>query len=191
MGLLAAYSAVLRGASRVYAVDHVESRLERAASIGAIPINFVESDPVNQIMALEPEGVTRSVDCVGMEALNSRLEIAEDIIVQQMVAVTRFGGGIGQVGVHMAQPNSAGAPRGETISPNITFPITDFFSKALSFQSGPVDPKLFAPGLVDLISNGRAHPGFISSAVINIEDAPEYYERFNNLEEIKVYISFP
>ncbi|KZL80618.1 alcohol dehydrogenase -like domain-containing protein, partial [Colletotrichum incanum] len=46
VGLLSAYSAILRGASKVYVVDHVEERLELAASIGAIPINFAKSDPV-------------------------------------------------------------------------------------------------------------------------------------------------
>lgn len=191
VGLLAAYSAILRGASRVYAVDHVDSRLERAASIGAIPINFVTSDPVTEIIAHEPNGVMRSVDCVGMEALNSSLEIQSNIITEQMVAVTHFGGGIGVVGVHMAQPNSAGAPRGATISPNIMFPITDFFSKQLSYQGGPVDPKLYARELVGLIASGKAKPGFISSAVIGIEEAPEYYERFQRQEEVKVYIQFP
>lgn len=190
VGLLAAYSAVLRGASRVYSVDHVTARLDRAASIGAVLINFVSSDPVAQIMANDPDGVMRSVDCVGMEAMNAQLEIQQNIIVQQMVAVTHQGGGMGVVGVHMAQPNSAGAPRGDTISPNITFPISDFFSKNLGFQGGPVDPKLFAPALVDLIATNKAHPGFISSAVIGIEDAPEYYERFDRLEEIKVHIQF-
>ncbi|KAK2059289.1 GroES-like protein [Colletotrichum caudatum] len=74
VGLLSAYSAILRGASRVYVVDHVEQRLGLAASIGAIPINFVKADPVAQILAYEPNGVMRSVDCVGMEALNSHLE---------------------------------------------------------------------------------------------------------------------
>ncbi|KAL4789418.1 hypothetical protein BDV19DRAFT_395063 [Aspergillus venezuelensis] len=50
VGLLAAYSAMLRGASRVYSVDSVPSRLELAASIGAIPISFNTSDPVQQIL---------------------------------------------------------------------------------------------------------------------------------------------
>ncbi|KAF2190896.1 GroES-like protein [Zopfia rhizophila CBS 207.26] len=191
VGLLAAYSAILRGASRVYSIDHVEARLERAASIGAIPINFVESDPVAQILAQEPEGVTRSVDCVGMESLNSRLELEEDIVVQQMVAVTRWHGGLGQVGVHLAQPNSPGAPNGATISPNITFPMSGFFGKGLTFQSGPVDPKEHAAELVELIATGKANPGFISSATIGVEEAPEYYDRFNRVEDIKVYINFP
>lgn len=50
VGLMAAYSATLRSASKVYVVDYVQARLYRAASIGAIPINFFDSDPVAQIV---------------------------------------------------------------------------------------------------------------------------------------------
>jgi threonine dehydrogenase-like Zn-dependent dehydrogenase len=36
VGLMAAYSAVLRGASRVYLVDQVKERLDQAKSIGSV-----------------------------------------------------------------------------------------------------------------------------------------------------------
>lgn len=191
VGLLAAYSAILRGASRVYSVDHVPMRLQRAESIGAIPINFDDSDPVQQIIKHELNGVTRAVDCVGMEAVNSNGDIQENIVVENMVSVAATQGGIGQVGVFMTQGSSPGAPRGDTLSPNISFPITDFFGKHLRYEAGVVDPKLVAPELVQLIASGRAHPSFITSAIIGIEDVPRYYERFDHREEIKVYIHFP
>ncbi|KAL5357897.1 hypothetical protein BJX96DRAFT_182370 [Aspergillus floccosus] len=191
VGLLAAYSAVLRGASRVYSVDHVPMRLQRAASTGAIPINFNESDPVQQILEQESHGITRAVDCVGMEAVNRDGEIDEGIVTENMVSVAASHGGIGQVGVYMTQRNSPGAPLGDTLSPNISFPLTSFFEKHLRYEAGVVDPKLVAPELVELIASGRAHPSFITSAVIDIEEAPRYYERFDRHEEIKVYIRFP
>lgn len=191
VGLLAAYSALLRGASRVYSVDHVPMRLERAASIGAIPINFNESDPVQQILEHEPLGVTRALDCVGMEAINAQGDLQEDIVLQNMVGVAAQNGGLGQVGVYMAQSSSAGAPLGDTIAQNITFPVTEFFGKHLRYEGGVVDPKILAPGLVELIAAGRAHPSFISTASIGLEEAPRYYERFDRHEEIKVYIHFP
>ncbi|KAJ4175617.1 hypothetical protein NW755_014839, partial [Fusarium falciforme] len=191
VGLLAAYSALLRGASNVYVVDHIQSRLDRAESIGAIPINFRDEDPVAQILALEPGGVMRSVECVGMEALNSHLEIQGDITVQQMVAVTHYGGGIGHVGVFLAHMDSPGAPLGSSIAPDITFPMSEFWEKSLSLRAGAVDPKQYAPILLDLIESGKAHPSFISSAVVDIDDVPSYYESFNRGEEVKVFIHFP
>ncbi|EOD48286.1 putative alcohol dehydrogenase protein [Neofusicoccum parvum UCRNP2] len=154
VGLLAAYSAQLRGASRIYVVDHVQSRLDMAASIGAVPINFRESDPVQQILAHEPNGVRRSVDCVGYESLNADLEIDRSIVVRNMVAVTGFQGGMGQVGAWFAGDNTTGAPLAGTVV-------------------------------------GQAHPSFIVSSEINIEQAPEYYSRFNDFLETKVVITFP
>lgn len=129
VGLLRAYSAILRGASRVYVVDHVPDRLARAESIGAIPIEFVTSDPVEQILAHEPSGVMRTLDCVGMEALNSTLQVDSTIILRNMIAIAHQGGGIGQVGIFSAQPDSAGAPLGSSFSPDVTFPIAIFSSR--------------------------------------------------------------
>ena len=45
---MAAYSGVIRGASRVFVVDQVKERLDQAAKIGCIPINFRDGDPVQQ-----------------------------------------------------------------------------------------------------------------------------------------------
>lgn len=191
VGQLAVYSAKLRGASRIYVVDHVQTRLDLAATHGAIPINFVQSDPVEQILAYEPDGVMRSVDCVGMEALNAQLEHEQHIVISQMVEVTHIHGGIGVPGLYSAVESYEAAPRGSTISPNITFPLTDFWNKRLSLAGGPVDNKLVAAELVSLISSGVADPSFISSATISVEEAPEYYARLNRSEEMKVYISFP
>ncbi|KAM0200596.1 hypothetical protein ACHAPA_010738 [Fusarium lateritium] len=192
VGLLAAHSAIIRGASKVYIIDYVQSRLDLAESIGAVPINFVKTDPVEEILRLEPSGgVLRSVDCVGAEAFNRDLDIEQDIIMRQMIAITRIGGGIGQVGVTSAFPDSPGTPRGSIISPNITFPLATFHDKRLSFKSGGVDHKSYAPMLSDLIATGKARPSFIVDQEIGIEDAPEYYERFERREDIKIVIRFP
>ncbi|EKG20943.1 Alcohol dehydrogenase superfamily zinc-containing [Macrophomina phaseolina MS6] len=191
VGLLAAYSAILRGASAVYAVDHVQERLDLAASIGAVPINFVDEDPVAAILRHEPSGVRRAADCVGAEALGADLQPHQNVIVHQMVAVTGVRGGIGQVGIMSATADSPGTPLGHNLSPNITFPTSEFFNKGLSYRAGAVDPKELAPQLVELIATGKARPSFIVSREIGIEEAPEYYERFDRKEESKVIIRFP
>ena len=72
VGLMALHAARIRGASRVYSVDYVPERLALAEQQGATPINFRDADPVEQIMALEPNGVTRSIDAVGYEQVNRR-----------------------------------------------------------------------------------------------------------------------
>src|SRR5699024_7961719 len=66
VGLMATYSAFLRGASRVFVVDKVAHRLQLATQIGAEPINFDDGDPVDQISdALGDYGTDRGIDAVG------------------------------------------------------------------------------------------------------------------------------
>jgi len=123
VGPLCAYSALFRGANKVYSVDRVPQRLAKAKSIGAIPIDFTDGDPVAQILKFEPDGVDRSCDCVGYECVNAEgVNIGNTVIVQAVSAhsigsrvlfplcnanynclqinVTRSGGGIGLIGVY-------------------------------------------------------------------------------------------
>jgi threonine dehydrogenase-like Zn-dependent dehydrogenase len=193
VGLLAAYSAILRGASRVYSVDSVPMRLEKAAAIGAVPISLNSSDatPVQQILQHEPNGVTRSVDCVGYEAVDYNLERQENRIILDMVNVTAQRGGLGTIGVFAAPGSTEGTPRGNSSSLLIPFPVVDFFTKGLTWGAGPVDPKLMAPHLAELIRTGAARPDFIISNQIGIDEAPEHYRRFDEHLETKVIIRFP
>jgi threonine dehydrogenase-like Zn-dependent dehydrogenase len=191
VGLMALHAAKIRGASRIYSVDYVPERLALAEQQGAIPINFREADPVEQIMALEPSGVTRSVDAVGYEQVNRNLTVQPDVITRNMLAVTSTGGGMGTVGVYnMDSPNTPEAPRASTVRASMDFSLADFFFNELSWQAGPSDPIGLAPELVALVASGVARPGFIVSDVINIQDAPEAYKRFERHEITKAVIAF-
>ena len=53
VGLMAAYSVALCGASEVYVVDHIPERLAKVKEIGCIPINFQDGDPVQQIKKMQ------------------------------------------------------------------------------------------------------------------------------------------
>ncbi|KAJ5987875.1 hypothetical protein N7481_003085 [Penicillium waksmanii] len=166
-------------------------RLEAAASIGAIPINFTKGEPSAQILAREPDGVQRTVDCVGEECLNGKLKHEQSFVVSQAVKCTSVGGGVGVIGVHFALPTSNGVKRGNTISPTMDFPMTIFWEKNLTMCGGTVDSKLFVEPLLELVKNGRAKPGFVFSSTIDIEQAPVAYRRFDNKLETKVMTKFP
>jgi threonine dehydrogenase-like Zn-dependent dehydrogenase len=176
VGLLAAYSAIIRGAARVYSVDRIQERLDLAASIGAIPINFHDSDPVAQILALEPNGVRRSVEAVGFEAETASPDVDAGITLRHMVNVTARGGGIGVVGLF-----------NNTLS---DFNYGEVYEKSIAVNGGIVLPLQVADELVPLIASGQAHPSFVVSSVIGIEEAPEYYASFSRREETKVVIRF-
>ncbi len=85
VGLLAAYAALIKGASQVFVVDRAPERLQKAKDIGAIPIDFSKGDPVKQIkehrkndknvqQGFRPgesekmSGVNCAIDAVGFQA---------------------------------------------------------------------------------------------------------------------------
>ncbi|KAK1633465.1 alcohol dehydrogenase [Colletotrichum phormii] len=174
VGLLAAYSAKLRGASRVYIVDRIDSRLEQAESFGAIPIDFSQEDPVEAILNREPGGVTRSVDCVGFESVNATGDPHNGIVLENMVAVTAVYGGMGIGGVYNGGSNSTeGAPNAGTLPAEIPIPMASLWRKGLSVGTGILLPLLRAPPLLDLIASSVAKPSLVVTAEIGIEDAPE------------------
>ena len=190
-GLLCAYSALLRGASVVYSIDHIPSRLYAAKSIGAIPVDFSKGDPAAQVLAMRPSGVHRVCDCVGAgPALNSKLQHQPDYIINQAVTMASVNGGLGVIGGYTAQPDTTGTPHGHNIPASILFPISEFQAKALTMSGQGVDAKLVWPHLLSLLEAGRAHPSFVFSDEIEIEEAPKAYERFFKRRETKTLIRF-
>lgn len=105
VGLMAAYSAQIRGASRVYVVDRVPERLRAAEKIGAVPIDFTAGDAVDQIITANGgEMVDRSVDAVGYQAVSGTKDNATEvpnIVLENMIRVTRACGGLGIPGLYV------------------------------------------------------------------------------------------
>jgi threonine dehydrogenase-like Zn-dependent dehydrogenase len=123
----------------------------------------------------ESRGVRRSVDAVGFEAETANGTVDASIVLREMVEVTAPGGGMGIVGLY-----------NDTLS---DFNIGGAYVKQIAINGGIVLPlQGVASELVPLITSGRAHPSFIVSSIIDIEEAPEYYARFSRREETKVVI---
>ena len=109
VGLMAAYSAVLRGASRVYVVDRVEARLKAGEKIGCTPIDFSKGDAVQMIIDSNGGMVDRSVDAVGYQAVDTGgKDEVPNIVLENMIKVTRPCGGLGIPGLYV--PKDPGAP---------------------------------------------------------------------------------
>ncbi|KAJ5515378.1 alcohol dehydrogenase [Penicillium freii] len=149
---LFSYSALLRGSSRIYSVDQVPDRLALAESIGAVPIQFNASDPVQQILAQEPNGVTRALDCVGFESVNATGQRADGLVPRNLLSAVAQQGGIAIAGVYTGVPIS----------------IFEFWRKTVIVGSEIVLPLEHAHLLVDLVANDRAFPGLVVSSIIDI-----------------------
>lgn len=92
VGLMAAYSGVIRGASKVFVVDQVKERLDAAAKIGCVPINFREGDPVQQIIDHNGGMVDRAVDAVGYQAVDkSGSKVSQEhLLLRQTIKLSRL-----------------------------------------------------------------------------------------------------
>lgn len=194
VGLLCAHLALVRGAAKVYSVDYVQDRLDKAASIGALPINFTDrhkGSASEQILALEPGGVMRSCDCCGYECVNPKLEVQPNYIIQEAAKITSNRGGIGIIGAYTSLPPAAGAPNAGKISGDILMPFGTIFGKSLSIGTGSVEPYHLIPLIKNLIEEGRINTRFIYTNEVSIEDAPMVYRRFSEKKEIKVAFRFP
>ena len=66
VGLMAAHSAMIKGASKVIVVDSHPDRLALAEKIGAMAIDYSKGSAVEQILELtDREGADRGCECVG------------------------------------------------------------------------------------------------------------------------------
>jgi len=209
VGLMAALSSRIKGAAEIYVVDDIPARLEKAKQIGAIPINFRDGDPVNQIrdrrskdkiqqQALHPRegdkltGVDCAIDAVGYQARDEKNPSKEKAtqVIDYCCRVINPAGAIGLIGVYMAP--DPGAPNEQAKQGIFPLPIGQLFDSAVHIGMGQAPVKRYNEYLRDLIIQGRAKPSQIVSHHVPITAAPDAYEKFDRREDgyTKVLIRF-
>ncbi|SNR42257.1 glutathione-independent formaldehyde dehydrogenase [Haloechinothrix alba] len=181
VGLMAVYSAILRGASEVYAVDKVGDRLRLAEQVGAVPVDFSTQDAPGEIVERTKGGVDKGVDAVGYQATVSSGQEQPAIVLNDLIATVRPTGAIGVVGLYL--PEDPGAPSEEAAHGRLLIEMGRFFEKGLRMGSGQADAKAYNRQLRDLIVAGRARPSFVVSKRMPLAEAPEAYARFDRREE--------
>ncbi|KAG6856607.1 hypothetical protein H0H87_002562 [Tephrocybe sp. NHM501043] len=178
VGLMAAYSAILRGASEVYVVDRIPERLAKAREIGCIAIDFTKGDPAEQIIKLRGREVDRGVDAVGYQATASDGKTEQpNVVLEALIAVVRPTGGLGIPGLYV--PTDPGAPDSAAAKGYISFPFGKLFEKGLTLGTGQCNVKSYNRYLRDLIIAGRAKPSFVVSHNLPLDSAPNAYVKFD------------
>jgi threonine dehydrogenase-like Zn-dependent dehydrogenase len=140
---MAAYSAVLRGASSIYVIDSVPERLRAASKIGCTPIDFSAVDAVDEIIKLNGGMVDRSVDAVGYQASAKDGKEAPSIVLENCIRVTRPTGGIGVPGLYV--PSDPGAPDENSSQGMLLISFGKLFEKVCLFPSLPFPSLPFPP----------------------------------------------
>ncbi|GAD52609.1 threonine dehydrogenase and related Zn-dependent dehydrogenases [Halarchaeum acidiphilum MH1-52-1] len=192
VGQMAAYSAKIKGASKIYIVDRVESRLDLAAEhSGAVPINFEEGDPVEQILADYGDEVDKGVDAVGYQALDPETDVGSDaydaarenpaVVLNQLVDVVKPKGQLGIVGLYV--PSDPGAQNEMAAQGRLGIDFGDLFEKGQKLGTGQCDVKKYNRYLRDLIAEDVADPSFVVTHETGLDEAPDLYERFDNRDE--------
>jgi threonine dehydrogenase-like Zn-dependent dehydrogenase len=177
VGLMAAFSAVLRGAGDIYIVDRHPDRLRLAESIGVIPIDDSKGDPVEQLMELtKGKGVDRGCECVGWQAHDPQGHEHPNVTLNNLVKSVRATGSLGVVGVFTQDPKSPDKLMKEG---EIAFDVATYFEKGLRVGSGQCDVKRYNRRLRELIRVGSATPSFLVSHELALDEAPNAYKHFD------------
>jgi threonine dehydrogenase-like Zn-dependent dehydrogenase len=104
VGLMAAHSAMIKGASQVMIIDRHPDRLALAEKIGVIAIDDSKGSPVEHILELtRGEGADRGCECVGYQCHDPAGPEVPNDTMNKLVKSVRPTGGIGVVGVFVPE----------------------------------------------------------------------------------------
>jgi len=144
VGLMAALSATLKGASQVMVVDTHKDRLRLAEKIGAIAVDDTEGGGVERIMDLTGGvGADRGCGCVGYQCCNMHREEVPNLTMNNLVQTVKATGRIGVVGVFVPEDRNAGDKlerRGQ-----LAFDFGQFWFKGQSIGTGQGERKGVQP----------------------------------------------
>jgi len=178
VGLMAAYSATLKDASKVMIVDRHPDRLKLAEQIGVIPIDDSKGDPVEQVLKhTDGKGADKGCECVGYQAHDPQGQEHPNMTMNSLVKSVRFTGGIGVVGIFI--PQDPGSPDSMYKQGEIAFDMGLFWFKGQHISTGQANVKAYNRHLRDLIHVGKAHPSWIVSHNLSLDEAPEGYQHFD------------
>jgi threonine dehydrogenase-like Zn-dependent dehydrogenase len=181
VGLMAAASAKMLGAARIFMVDHHPYRLDFARlAYGVETIDFDQADDAANIIIdrTDGRGVDAVIDAVGFEAKGSvvetaltaaKLEGSSGAALRQAIAAARRGGVVSVPGVY------AGWIHG--------FLFGDAFEKGLTFKGGQTHAQQFMPELLERIAKGELHPEAIITHRMPLREAARGYDVFEKKQE--------
>lgn len=181
VGCMAAACARLKGAERIFVIDHHAFRLQYVRQqYDAETIHFDEvDDPAEWLIEqTSGRGVDASIEAVGFEAKGSMVETAlttmklegsSGVALRQAIAATRRGGIISVAGVY------AGFIHG--------FLFGDAFEKGLTFRMGQTHVQKYLPELLTLVCEGRLRPHELISHRLPLSEAARGYAMFDEKRE--------
>lgn len=182
VGLMAALSASIKGASKIMVVDNNKDRLALAEQMGAIPIDFSKAPAVDQVLELtDGMGADKGCECVGYQCCDKHGTEHSNITMNELVMSVKATGRIGVVGVFVPKdPKSKEPLQQEGL---MAFDFGNFWMKGQSIATGQANVKSYNRQLSSLISAGKAIPSQIVSHELSLDDAPDAYKHFDKRDK--------
>ncbi|HSC08226.1 MAG TPA: formaldehyde dehydrogenase, glutathione-independent [Steroidobacteraceae bacterium] len=180
VGLAAAASAFLLGASVVMVADFNKERLAQARSFGCETIDLSQggtiAERIEQILGV-PE-VDCAIDCVGFEAKGQDGEDQPATVLNQLMEATRAAGAIGIPGLYVtADP---GARDRAARSGNLSIRLGLGWAKSHALFTGQTPVMKYNRGLMMAILHNRIHIAkAVNTTVISLDNATLGYADFD------------
>ncbi|MDN5696358.1 MAG: glutathione-independent formaldehyde dehydrogenase [Rubrobacter sp.] len=182
VGLMAAYSATIKGAAKVMLVDRHPDRLRLAEKIGVIPIDDSTGSSVDQVLnETDGVGADRGCECVGYQAHDPSGNEDPAMTMNNLVQSVKFTGGIGVVGIFL--PQDPGGKDEMARNGQIAFDYGLSWFKGQKFGSGQAPVKRYNRQLRELIHQDKAKPSWIVSHELPLNQAPDAYGHFDARDE--------
>jgi glutathione-independent formaldehyde dehydrogenase len=183
VGLAAAHSAQILGASVVIVGDLIPERLEQARSFGCETVDVSKGDPKDQIEEIlgKPE-VDAAVDAVGFEARGhgeGAKEEAPATVLNSIMDVTKAAGKLGIPGLYVT--GDPGAIDDAAKQGSLSIRIGLGWAKSHSFTTGQCPVMRYHRGLMEMILNDRCQIAkAVNATVISLDEAPQGYKDFDS-----------
>jgi glutathione-independent formaldehyde dehydrogenase len=182
VGLAAAYSAQLLGASVVVVGDLIPERLNQARSFGCEVIDVSKGDPGTQLRdLLGVDVVDCAVDAVGFEAHGHGSESSHEApatVLNSLMNLTRAAGKIGIPGLYVTG-DPGGVDEPAKIG-SLSIRIGLGWAKSLSFTTGQCPVMRYHRQLMESILSGRAQIAkAVNATVITLDQAADGYRNFD------------
>ncbi len=182
VGLMAALSARIQGASQIFVVDGKEDRLALAKKIGATPIDAMKGNVAEQIRELTNGlGADCGSECIGYQCHNAKGKEVPNLVMNSLVDAVKATGCIGVVGVFI--PKDPGAEDALAKKGQIAFDFGKFWFKGQKMGTGQCNVKAYNRRLANLIHHGKANPSVIISHELPLAKAPEAYKHFDDRDK--------
>ncbi|MCV7432908.1 zinc-dependent alcohol dehydrogenase [Mycolicibacterium bacteremicum] len=183
VGLMAARSALLRGAGRAIVIDRIPERFSLAADFGAETIDYGAVDSVQEVLreVTGGRGPDAVIDAVGMEGHSTglqevydrtkqllRMETDRAASLREAILACRKGGVVAVLGVYGLTDK---------------FPMGVLANKGLTLRSAQQHGQRYIPQFFDYVAQGDLDPSVLITHDLPLEDGVRAYEMFKNKDD--------